>query len=319
MSFQPFISLYRYAIEPIALFSWFGVEVCSIELIAALRFCTILRQIREDLYAKHLRRAGDKPASVEERSFLRDACTSLTIKFGGEAIMGTLLSRTCIMRTNRFPCLGPLLGVPPSFVLSGVSPSVYIATQAIVECIPVIPPMSLSSELPLSIVDGFTRAWLLCSLVPKPVITHASPVIASSPWTLLLSSLVIANGGFFIMGMITFLMPTPLTLHMSQPAERPIKPYGWTATDFCCAPSITGLYALLTHAQPFWAELHSVISTVLGNRGDKVVPMDPEAARALCALILTGMSFTRTVKNYRLVWKKGEFHYLTLSWTGDRY
>ncbi|KAG1856688.1 hypothetical protein DFJ58DRAFT_879259 [Suillus subalutaceus] len=281
MSFHPFIFLYRYAIEPIALFSWFGVEVCSIELIAALRFCTILRQIREDLYAKHLRRAGDKPASVEERSFPRDACTSLTIKFGGEAIMG------------------PLLGVPPSFVLSGVSPSVYIAAQAIVECIPVIPPMSLSSELPLSIVDGFTRAWLLCSLVPKPVITHASPVIASSPWTLLLSSLVIANGGFIIMGMVTFLTPTPLTLHMSQPAERPIKPYGWTATDFCCAPSITGLYALVTHAQPFWAELHNETGD------DKVVPMDPEAARALCALTLTGMSTTRTVKNYRLIWKKG--------------
>jgi hypothetical protein len=25
---------------------------------------------------------------VEERSFLRDACTALTVKFGGEAIIG---------------------------------------------------------------------------------------------------------------------------------------------------------------------------------------------------------------------------------------
>ncbi|KAG1778437.1 hypothetical protein EV702DRAFT_1196426 [Suillus placidus] len=286
MSLQPFISLYRYALEPIAPFSWFGIKVCSIELVAALRFCTILRQIREDLYAKYQRRTGDKPASVEEKSFLRDLCTSLTIKFGGEAI------------------IGPLLGVPPSFVLSGVSPCVYIAAQAIVEYIPVIPSMSLSTELPLSIVDGFTRALLLCSFIPKPVITHASPDIASSPWTLLLSSFVIANGGFFIMDMVTFLKPTPLTLHMSQPAERPIKPYGWAATEFCCAPSITGLYALLTHAQPFWAELHSVISTALGTTGDKVVPMDPEAARALCALILTGMSSIRAVKNYRLVLKR---------------
>ncbi|KAG2124480.1 hypothetical protein BD769DRAFT_1606927 [Suillus cothurnatus] len=282
MSLQPFISLYRYALEPIAPFSWFGVKVCSIELVAALRLCTVLRQIKEDLYAKHQRRAGDKQ-SVEERSFLRDACTSLTIKFGGEAI------------------IGPLLGVPPSFVLSGVPPGVYIAAQAIVEYIPVIPPMSLITELPLSIVDGFTRALLLCSLIPKPVITHASPVIASSPWTLLLSSLVIANGGFFITSMFSFLEPTPLTL--TTPAA--MKPYGWTATDLWCAPFITGLYALLTHAQPFWAELHSVISTVLGNTGDKVGPMDPEAARALCALILAGMFTTRTAKNYGLAWKRG--------------
>ncbi|KAG2151051.1 uncharacterized protein EDB93DRAFT_1083762 [Suillus bovinus] len=125
------------SLEPIAPFSWFGIKVCSIKLVAALRLCTVLRQVWEDLYAKHQRRTGDKPASVEERSFLRDACTSLTIKFGGEAI------------------IGPLLGVPPSFVLSGVSPGVYI---------PVIPSTSLSTELPLSIVDGFTRALLLCGL-----------------------------------------------------------------------------------------------------------------------------------------------------------
>ncbi|KAG1779234.1 hypothetical protein EV702DRAFT_921758, partial [Suillus placidus] len=95
---QPFISFYWYALEPIAPFSWFGIKVCSIELVAALRFCTILRQIREDLYAKYQRHAGDKPAP-EERFFLRDACTSLTIKFGGEAIIGTLLPQTCIVHT----------------------------------------------------------------------------------------------------------------------------------------------------------------------------------------------------------------------------
>lgn len=189
MSLQPFITLYRYALEPIAPFSWFGINVCSIELVAALRLCTILRQTKEDLYAKHQHRSGDKPALVEERSFLRDACTSLTIKFGGEAIIGTSLART-YYASDRSPLSGSLLAVPPSFVLSGVSPGVYIAAQTIVEYIPVIPSMSLSTELPLSIVDGFTRALLLCSLTPKPVITHASPVIASSPWTLLLSSLV---------------------------------------------------------------------------------------------------------------------------------
>lgn len=75
-------------------------------------------------------------------------------------------------------------------MVSGISPGMYIATQAIVEYIPALPSMSLNTELPLSFVDGFTRAVLLCSLIPPPVINHSSPAIASSPWTLLLSSLV---------------------------------------------------------------------------------------------------------------------------------
>jgi hypothetical protein len=92
------------------------------------------------------------------------------------------------VHTERSRCPGPLLGVPPSFMLSAISPGLYIAAQAVVEYIPVLPSMSLNTELPLSLVDGFTRAMLLCSLIPPAVVTHASPVISSSPWTLLLSS-----------------------------------------------------------------------------------------------------------------------------------
>lgn len=283
MSLQPFISLYRYAVEPIAPFTWFGTKVCSLDLVAVFRLCIALRQMREDLYAKHLRTAGEnRLALADERSFVRDACALLTIVFGGEAI------------------IGPLLGILPSFMFSGVSPGLYIAAQAIVEYIPVLPSMSLGTELPLSIVDGFTRAMLLCSLIPPPVITHTSPIVASSPWALLLSSLVITNGGFFITNMFSFLEPTPLTL--TTPDE--LKPYGWTTTDIWSAPLITGLYALLTHAQPFWAELHTVISTALGGTGGKVGPMDPESARALCALILAVLFSTRTAKNFGLIWKK---------------
>jgi hypothetical protein len=282
MSLQPFISLYQYAVEPIAPFTWFGTKVSSLDLVAVFRLCVALRQMREILHAKHCQRTAgqNKLAPAEERSFVRDACALLTIVFGGEAI------------------IGPLLGITPSFMFSGVSPGLYIAAQAIVEYIPVLPPMSLGTELPLSLVDGFTRAMLLCTLVPPPVVTHTSPVIASSPWSLLLTSFVVTNGGFFITNMFSFMEPTPLTL--TTPDE--LKPYGWTTTDIWSAPLITGLYALLTHAQPFWAELHSVISTSLG--GGKVSPMDPESARALCALILAVFFSTRTVKNFGLIWKK---------------
>jgi hypothetical protein len=106
--------------------------------------------------------------------------------------------------------------------------------------------------------------------------------------------------------MFSFLEPTPLTL--TTPDE--LKPYGWTTTDIWSAPLITGLYALLTHAQPFWAEFHSVISTALGGADGKVGPMDPESARALCALILAVLFSTRTAKNFGLIWKKSEFYEL---------
>src|SRR6267154_4004963 len=114
---------------------------------------------------------------------------------------------------------------------------------------------------------------------------------------------VIANGGSLITNMFSFLEPTPFAL--TTPAA--LKPYGWTTTELWCAPLITGLYAFLTHAQPFWAEFHGVISTILGGVGDKVEPMDPESARALCALILSGIFSTRTAKNFGLVWKRSEF------------
>lgn len=86
--------------------------------------------------------------------------------------------------------LAPLLGVPPSFMLSGVVPGLYAAIQAIVDFLPAVPAPSAEQELPLSIVDGFTRAYLLCNLIPPAVTANASPLISSSPWTLLVTSLV---------------------------------------------------------------------------------------------------------------------------------
>lgn len=111
---------------------------------------------------------------------------------------------------------------------------------------------------------------------------------------------ITANGGFFLTNMFSFLHPTPLTL--TTPAE--LRPYGWTATDLWCAPLITGLFALLTHAQPFWADLHVTIIGLLGGYlgeskfAHSADAVDPEVARAVCALILAGMFSTRTVKNF---------------------
>lgn len=69
--------------------------------------------------------------------------------------------------------------------------------------------------------------------------------------------------------------------------------------DLWCAPTITGLYALLTHAQPFWGEVHTVLMQLLGGSVDskQAEPLDPETARALCAMVLSVMFTSRTVNN----------------------
>ena len=72
----------------------------------------------------------------------------------------------------------------------------------------------------------------------------------------------------------------------------------------------TGLYALLTHAQPFWADLHKVIvdwtmTYANGNvdasapqKISAIEPLDHEAARAVCAVFLTTLFAARTVRNF---------------------
>ena len=75
-------------------------------------------------------------------------------------------------------------------MLSGVVPVLYGAVQALVEYLPNVPASSGELELPLSVIDGFTRAYLLCNLIPPSVTASTSPIVAASPWTLLITSLV---------------------------------------------------------------------------------------------------------------------------------
>jgi len=181
-------------------------------------------------------------------------------------------------------------------MLSSVPVFLYTLVQGIVDMVPAVPEMYFEMELPLSIFDGFSRAYLLCNLIPPMVTANSYSGVSTSPWTLLVTSLVVANGGFFLTNLFSFMNPTPLALQ--TPPE--LQAYGWTTADLWCAPLITGLYALLTHSQPFWESAHGFLSELLGGgmQGKQVDPIDPETARAVCALLLAAVFSGRTVKNF---------------------
>ena len=112
-----------------------------------------------------------------------------------------------------------------------------------------------------------------------------------------------------------FSMLHPTGWSVATPAE--LRAYGWTTVDLWCAPVTTAIYALLTHAQPFWAELHALllswsapylpmeyrssywVSSDLDEKARLVAQaIDPETARAACAVFLTTLFVTRTVRNF---------------------
>ncbi|EGN96292.1 hypothetical protein SERLA73DRAFT_58942 [Serpula lacrymans var. lacrymans S7.3] len=90
MLLQPFLHIFRYALQPVAPFTWFGLGVTSLDVVAALRLCVALRQVKDHLRLElALRRAkGEKVDEPEDRSFARDAMTTLTVVYGGEALAG---------------------------------------------------------------------------------------------------------------------------------------------------------------------------------------------------------------------------------------
>jgi hypothetical protein len=104
-------------------------------------------------------------------------------------------------------------------------------------------------------------------------------------------------------------MLSPAGYALTTPTE--LRAYGWTTIDLWCAPVTTGLYAFLTHAQPFWADLHRLLLQTMmpyaTENADTVgapeklpiaEPLDHESARAICAVFLTTLFVTRTVRTF---------------------
>jgi hypothetical protein len=205
----------------------------------------------------------------------------------------------------------PWLGLQPSFLVSGTIPTMFLSAHALVDLLPTVPRVSINTELPLTILHAFHRTILLCTVIPRAVAGHASPAIATSPYSLLLTAFIMPNGGPFFANLFSLLHPTQM--QVNTPPE--LLPYGWTATDLWAAPLVTGLYATLTHAQPFFAYLHALLFSFLSPLGlaylsdasektggspnkSLVVPLEANTARAACAVVLCALYVNRAVRTY---------------------
>jgi hypothetical protein len=85
---SPLIEVFRYGLAPIAPFAWFGMPLNTLDIVATVRLCLILRQIRELSHTKHVATKGK--TGIEEKSLVKALATTLLVVYGGEAITGKL-------------------------------------------------------------------------------------------------------------------------------------------------------------------------------------------------------------------------------------
>lgn len=79
-----FDDAYKSLLQPLAPLAHFGLPLSTLDIVATLRLCVALRQLREMTYRAHLKKGREAEAALEARSFTRNAATALTVVFGGE-------------------------------------------------------------------------------------------------------------------------------------------------------------------------------------------------------------------------------------------
>ncbi len=79
--------VYRHILQPIPPFDWFGLKISTLDLIAAIRLCIVLRQTRELALKNYTKENGKK--TIEEHSFMKKAATTLLVVYGGEMMTGS--------------------------------------------------------------------------------------------------------------------------------------------------------------------------------------------------------------------------------------
>lgn len=98
----PLIEAFRYSLQPIAPFTWLGWNISTLDVVATVRLCIVLRQIREITLKQHVAAKGT--GQVEVPSFVRKATATLLVVYGGEAVI-------CALHPCLLTCCGHLIGL----------------------------------------------------------------------------------------------------------------------------------------------------------------------------------------------------------------
>lgn len=85
------VDAYQYILQPLSPFSFFGLSVTTLDVVAALRLCVAMRQLREEQYRRYVARPDSSRKSVDGFSFVRSLTATLLVVYGGEAITGPLI------------------------------------------------------------------------------------------------------------------------------------------------------------------------------------------------------------------------------------
>ena len=97
---SPLAGVYTYSLQPIAPFTWFGWGISTLDVVATVRLCIVLRQLRESMLKDHVSTKGK--SNVEQTSFVRSAVTTLLVVYGGEAVAGMCLLYPASLDTKEF-------------------------------------------------------------------------------------------------------------------------------------------------------------------------------------------------------------------------
>jgi hypothetical protein len=76
------VTLYDRALRPMSFFDAYGLQVSTLDFVAVVRLCVVLRQIRDIERAQRISTSG----KIEPSSFVRKAFTLLLVVYGGEAL-----------------------------------------------------------------------------------------------------------------------------------------------------------------------------------------------------------------------------------------
>ncbi|KZO92046.1 hypothetical protein CALVIDRAFT_330161 [Calocera viscosa TUFC12733] len=264
--------VYQTVTQPLPL-----IAIPPLDIVGALRLSVALRQIRAILAGT----SANKGRPIENE-LARNIWTNWTVVWGGETILCALLAQT------------------PSFLLSPTYPLLFLLGEVLVYWCPPPPAPSLPTELPLSVLDAFTRVGLLTSLALGPVTAHPVPEVAQSPIALVLASTLLANGGFFLVSSASM-----LSSQGWKPATpNELKAWGWTAVDVWSAGLVTSTFAIMTRVQPWWSGVHDLLFRFYSWLVfDSTVASDPpklntDEARSICLVILMVLFAARAVWNH---------------------